>query len=122
MDSRKLARLCRDLADNRKGEDITVLDVRKLSSITDYFVIVSGTSDPHLRAISDEIQDRLREDHDLRPRAVDGTLHAAWQVLDFFDVIVHIMRSDVRERYNLEGLWGDAPRVRPRASKAAKAR
>lgn len=120
MDSKKLALLCREFADIKKAEDLVVLDVRKLSSVTDYFVIVSGTSEPHLRAILDEINDRLRKDHDIRPRAVDGTAHGAWVVLDFFDVIVHIMRADVRERYDLESLWGDAPRVKPRAVKALK--
>ena len=118
MDSRKLARLCRELADNKKAEGIVVLDVRKLSSVTDYFVICSGTSEPHLRAITDEVTDKLREEHHLRPRAIDGTLHTAWLVLDYFDVIVHIMRSDTREHYDLESLWGDASRVKPR--KAAK--
>src|SRR5215475_4457106 len=98
MDSKKLALVCRELADNKKAENIVVLDVRELSSVTDYFVIVSGTSEPHLRAIVDEIRDSLREDHDLRPRAVDGTLQAAWIVLDYFDVIVHVMRREVRER------------------------
>jgi len=114
MDSRKLALLCRELADSKKAEDIVVLDVRKLSSVTDYFVIASGLSEPHLRAITDEIMDRLRGEHDLRPRAVDGTVRAAWLVLDYFDVIVHVMRTDLRERYDLEGLWGDARQVRPR--------
>jgi ribosome-associated protein len=114
MDSKKLALLCRDLADNRKAEDIVVLDVRDLSTVTDYFVIVSGTSEPHLRAIVDEITDELRDEHGIRPRAVDGTLHTAWVVMDFFDVIVHIMRKDVRERYDLETLWGDAPQVKPK--------
>lgn len=114
MDSRKLALLCRELADNRKAEDIVILDVRKLSSITDYFVIASATSEPHLRAVVDEISDKLRQDAGLRPRAVDGKLPAAWLVLDYFDVIVHVMRADTRDRYDLEGLWGDAPRVRPR--------
>jgi len=104
--------LCRKLADNKKAEDIVILDVRELSSVTDYFVIASGTSEPHLRAIVDEIIDTLREDHDVRPRAVDGTLQTAWVVLDFFDVIVHVMKKDVRERYDLETLWGDAPRVK----------
>jgi ribosome-associated protein len=114
MDSRKLALLCRRLADNKKGDDIVILDVRELSSVTDYFVIASGTSEPHLRAIVEEITDKLRDEHNLRPRAVDGTLHTAWVVLDFFDVIVHVMRADVRQRYDLETLWGDAPRVRLR--------
>ena len=121
MDSRKLALLCRELADNRKADDIVILDVRELSSVTDYFVIASGTSEPHLRAIVDEITDKLREEHDLRASAVDGTLQAAWIVIDYFDVIVHIMRADVRQRYDLETLWGDAPRVKLRKRLASKA-
>ncbi len=115
MDSRKLALLCREYADNKKAEDVVVLDVRQVSSVTDYFVIASGTSEPHLRAVLDEIQDKLHEEHDVKPRAVDGTTRAAWVVLDYFDVIVHVMREDVRERFNLEALWGDAPRVRVRS-------
>jgi len=114
MDSRKLALLCREFADDKKAENIAVLDVRELSSVTDYFVIASGTSEPHLRAIVDEVSDRLREEHHIRPRAIDGTLQTAWVVLDYFDVILHVMRRDVRERYDLESLWGDAPRLRPR--------
>ena len=73
-----------------------MLDVRKLSSVTDFFVIASGSSEPHLRAILEEITHRLREEHDVRPRAVDGTVHGAWVVLDFFDVIVHLMRPPKR--------------------------
>lgn len=111
MDSKQLALLCRELAENKKAENIVVLDVRELSSVTDYFVVLSGTSEPHLRAITEEITDKLRSAHELRPRAVDGTLQTAWVVLDYFDVIVHVMRADVRARYDLEGLWGDAPRI-----------
>ena len=120
MDSKKLALLCRDLAENKKAEEIVVLDVSKVSSVTDYFVVASGTSEPHLRAIVSEITDKLRDEYDVRPNAVDGSLHAAWVVLDFFDVIVHVMRSDVRERYDLETLWGDAAKVKPRKPAAAK--
>jgi ribosome-associated protein len=120
MDSSKLARLCREFADNKKAENIVILDVRKLSSVTDFFVIASGTSEPHLRAIVEEITGRLREEHGVRARAMDGTVHGAWVVLDYFDVIVHIMRQDIRERYDLEGLWGDAPRAKPRKKAAAK--
>jgi ribosome-associated protein len=121
MDSRKLALLCRELADNRKAEDIVILDLRKLSSITDYFVICTGTSEPHLRAIVDEIQERLEEDYQLNPRGTDGATNTSWVVLDYFDVIVHIMRDDVRSLYNLEDLWGDAPQVKTRKKKAVTA-
>ncbi len=114
MDARTLALLCRDLADKKKAENIAVLDVRKLSSVTDYFVIASGTSEPHLRAITDEIVEGLQREYGLRPRAIDGTTRAAWVVLDYFDVIVHVMRTDLRERYDLDGLWGDAKRIRGR--------
>lgn len=118
MDSKKLAQLCWECADNKKAEDIIILDVRELSSVADYFVICSGTSEPHLRAISDEILDTLRDDKNLRPRAIDGTLQTAWVVLDYFDVIVHVMKREVREKYDLEALWGDAPRVKPRKPRA----
>jgi ribosome-associated protein len=120
MDSKQLALLCRELADNRKAENIVVLDVRELSSVTDYFVVASGTSEPHLRAITEEITDKLRSEHQLRPRAIDGTLQTAWIVLDYFDVIVHVMRADVRQRYDLEGLWGDAPRITNEPPQPAK--
>lgn len=122
MDSKKLAGLCRELAENKKAEQIVVLDVRKVSTITDYFVIATGSSEPHLRAITNEITDTLREEYDLRPRATEGDLRTPWQVLDFFDVIVHVMREDVRQKYDLEGLWGDAPKVKPAAKAKPRAR
>ena len=130
MDSKKLALLCQKFADDKKAEDVIALDVRKLSSVADYFVICSGTSEPHLRAISDAITNGLRDEHDLRPRAIDGTLQTAWIVMDYFDVIVHVMKADVREKYDLEALWSDAPQVKtpkpktpkPRAKAKAKAK
>ncbi len=122
MNSKKLAQLCSEFADNRKAENIAVLDVRKVSSVTDYFLIASGTSEPHLRAIVSEITDQLRDEHDLRPTRVDGSTGGGWVVLDFFDVIVHVMRADVRERYDLESLWGDAAKVKPAKPKKSKAR
>jgi ribosome-associated protein len=95
--------------------------MRPVSSVADYFVIASGTSEPHLRAIMDEVTDQLREDYDLRPKAVDGTLQAGWLVLDYFDVVVHLMRPEVRERYDLEGLWRDAPRTKATRRRSPRA-
>lgn len=120
MDAKELAMLCRELADNKKAENIVVLDMREVSSIADYFVIVSGSSDPHLRAISQEITDHLSKDHGMKPRGIDGTLQTTWMVLDYFDVIVHVMRQDVRDHYDLETLWGDAPRVRSKRKVRAR--
>jgi ribosome-associated protein len=122
MDSKKLALLCRELAENRKAENVVVLDVTEVSSITDYFVIATGTSEPHLRAIVGEITDKLRDDYDLKPKSHDGTLQTSWIVLDYFDVIVHVMRADVREHYKLEDLWGDAPQVKTKKPRAKKAK
>ncbi|MSU21859.1 MAG: ribosome silencing factor [Pedosphaera sp.] len=118
MDSKKLALKCREVADNKKAENIVILDVSEVSSITDYFVVATGTSKPHLRAIIDEIKDSLQKDANIKPRATDGSLQTAWIVLDYFDVIVHVMSAEVREHYDLEGLWGDAPRVRARKAKS----
>ena len=116
MDSRELALVCRDLADNKKAENIVILDLRGISSIADYFVIASGNSDPHVRAIINEIRDKLIDDHQVKPIAVDGTTGGstggAWTVLDLVDVIVHVMSEETRKKYNLEGLWGDAPEVK----------
>lgn len=118
MDSKKLALLCRELADSKKAENLVVLDLRKVSSVTDYFVLCTGTSEPHLRAIVDHIGETVERDAGLKPNALDGTTQAGWVVLDYFDVMIHVMRADQREKYDLESLWGDAPRLRvarPRA-------
>lgn len=120
MDSRKLALLCQKYADNKKAENVVVLDVRKLSSVTDFYVIATGTSEPHLRAIETEITGKLRDEYKIRPRVTEGTSRTNWVVADYFDVIVHLMRADVRARYDLESLWSDAPRVKPPAKRVAK--
>lgn len=112
MDSRKLALLCRKAAEDKKADDVLVLDVRGISSITDYFVVATGSSEPHLRAIVDSIEEKVKSEAGQSPRAKDGSLETAWVVLDYFDVIIHVMRKDVREHYKLEDLWGDAPKVR----------
>ena len=120
MTSKQLAQWCAWLADNRKAEDIMILDIAELSSVTDFFVIASGTSAPHLRAIKREVTDELKGTFGISPTIVDGTDNTEWQVLDFFDVIVHIMTPEARENYDLEGLWKDAPRVKPRKPAAPK--
>lgn len=119
MDSKALALRCRELADDKKAENLVILDLRKLPGVTDYMVIGSGTSEPHLRAVVEEVELKLKRDEGLCPLAVDGTWHSGWVVLDYVDVMVHVMKPDVREHYDLEGLWNDAPRVRVTARKAA---
>jgi ribosome-associated protein len=111
MTPERLATLCADAAANKKAVDIVAIDLRGISSVTDYFVICSGTSEPHLKAIAGEIQDRLREDHGIRPMGVDGYPSSQWVVVDFGDVLVHILHQEKRAFYGLEDLWSDAPRL-----------
>ena len=88
-----------------------MLDLRGISTLTDFFVICSGSSEPHLKAIAGEIETKLREDYDTRPAAVDGFPASQWIVLDYLQVIVHVLHRDKRDFYSLEDLWSDAPRL-----------
>jgi ribosome-associated protein len=106
-----LARAAATLADDKKAENIVILDVRGISMVADYLVICEGSSLPHLRAIRNEISDRLREEHRIKPYASHGSPDSGWMLLDFGDVIVHIFQAEKRAFYALEDLWSDAPRV-----------
>ena len=86
-----------------------MLDLRAISTFTDFFVICSATSEPQLKAIANEIETRLREDHAIRPVAIDGFPASQWIVLDYLQVVVHVFHRDKREFYSLEDLWSDAP-------------
>jgi ribosome-associated protein len=110
--SDQLARLCAKYAADKKAEDIIALDLRGISTFTDFFVICSGTSEPHLKAISSEVQERLKLEHGVKPMAVDGFPTSQWVVADYSDVIVHIFHPEKRALYSLEDLWSDAPRLK----------
>ena len=107
----RLAKLCRDIALDKKAEDVVILDLRKISSLTDFFVICSGTSDPHLKAIANEILNKLKE-LGLHRKHYAGTPASRWLVLDYADVLVHIFHPKSREFYALEDLWKDAKRIK----------
>src|SRR6476469_5438443 len=111
MTAENLAKACAHFAAYKKAEDIVVLDLQGISTFTDFFVICSGTSEPHLKAIAGEIEGRLRDDHGVRAVSVDGFPASQWIVLDYMQVIVHVFRQEKREFYSLEDLWGEAPRV-----------
>ncbi len=87
-----------------------VLDLRQLSDATDYFVIVSGDSDVHTRAIADNVLQHTRQ-HGVRPAGVEGQTAGRWILIDFINVVLHIFLPAVRDFYQLERLWGDAPQV-----------
>ncbi|MGH8100369.1 MAG: ribosome silencing factor [Chthoniobacterales bacterium] len=111
MTAEELAKTCAELASNKKAEEIVVLDVRGISTFTDFFLICSAASEPQLKAIANEIQTRLKEDHGVRAVAMDGFPASQWIVLDYLQVVVHIFHRDKRAFYSLEDLWGDASRV-----------
>ena len=108
-DSRDLARLAARAAASKQGEDILVLDVRDLITITDYFVIVTGTSERQLTTIADEVVKQAK-DRGVRP-AREGEAGARWLLLDFVDFVVHVFHHEERDYYRLENLWRDAPNV-----------
>jgi ribosome-associated protein len=98
-------------AQDRKAVNLTVLDVGKICSFADYFVICSGTSTRHTRAISDAIQEQLKKKWKLIPAHLEGYTQSEWILMDYFDFVVHIFSERAREFYNLERLWKAAPQV-----------
>ncbi len=88
-----------------------ILDLREISTFTDFFVICSATSEPQLKAIAGEVEAQLKQNRKVRPVAVDGFPASQWIVLDYMQVIVHIFHSEKRGFYALEDLWGDAPQL-----------
>lgn len=112
MESENKALRAAALAEEKKATDIAVLHVGKLCSFTDYFVICSGQSSLQLKAIADSVEVGLKEEGSV-PLAVDGRGLASWVVLDYGDVIVHIMSEEARSYYALEHLWGDARTLTP---------
>lgn len=109
---RDLAALAAREAVDRRGRDVVLLDLRGLTSATDWFVIASGESDVQVKAIADRIEERLREERDVRPWHVEGLRNAAWVLLDYVDFIVHVFHREARDYYDLERLWADAPAER----------
>lgn len=110
LETDKLAELIVDAAQEKNAEELTVLDMKGITTLADYFVICNGTSTPHVRAIFNSIIDNL-EEADIELQHKEGTDEYRWVVLDYADVIVHIFHPEERQLYNLEKLWGDAERV-----------
>lgn len=108
MDSEILVNRIGELILAKKGYDIKVLDLQKVTSFTDYFIIASADSDTQVKAIADGIEDKLVEDG-IKCHNKEGFASLNWVLLDYVDVVVHIFLRDARSFYNLEKLWGDAP-------------
>lgn len=109
--SLQLAIAAAHAADDRKAADITLLRVADISTLADYFVIVTGFSKAQVRAIAGSIKDRVEEELQRLPTRTEGQSEGSWTLQDYGDVIVHILMPQEREFYNLEAFWGHAERV-----------
>lgn len=109
--SEQLARHLAAVADSKKAEDLIVLDMRKLVAYTDFLAICTARSERQARAIVDEVRVRVKRQTGLLPGGVDGGGEAGWTILDYLDCVLHVFTPEARERYGLEDLWRDAPRL-----------
>jgi ribosome-associated protein len=124
--SEQLARQLATVADSKKAEDVVVLDMRELVAYTDFLAICTARSERQARAIVDEVRVRVKRESGLLPGGVDAGGEAGWTILDYLDCVLHVFTPEARERYGLEDLWRDAPRLElefdaPEASEAASA-
>lgn len=124
--SEQLARTLAEIADSKKAEEIVVLDMRELVAYTDFLAICTARSERQARAIVDEVRLRVKRESGLLPGGVDSGGDAGWTILDYLDCVLHVFTPEARERYGLEDLWREAPRLEldldaPEAPEAASA-
>jgi len=94
-----------------KGSDIVLLGVEELFLLSDVFVIATGTSRPHVQALAERVEEKLKTELELKPIRIEGEKEAEWVLVDYGDIIVHLFQSSAREFYSLERLWGDSERI-----------
>ncbi|MGN6202730.1 MAG: ribosome silencing factor [Solirubrobacterales bacterium] len=124
--SEGLARQLAAIADSKKAEDLVVLDMRGLVAYTDFLAICTARSERQAKAIVDEVRLRVKRETGLLPGGVDGGGDAGWTILDYLDCVLHVFTPEARQRYALEDLWHEAPRLEleldaPEAPEAASA-
>ena len=124
--SESLARQLAAISDSKKAEDLVVLDMRELVAYTDFLAICTARSERQAKAIVDEVRLRVKRETGLLPGGVDGGGDAGWTILDYLDCVLHVFTPDARQRYALEDLWHEAPRLEldfgaPEAPSAASA-
>jgi len=111
LKTNQLAQRAAELAWEKKGNDIVILDVKKLTDVTDYFIIISGESELHVKALSDYLEEKLDQDQ-MKVWHREGYSNLNWVLLDYVDVVIHIFKDQTRQYYQLEKLWGDARIIR----------
>lgn len=119
IDAKHKALIAAAAAQERKGQNLTIIDLEGRSDYADYIVIVSTYSERQCRAVADAVAECLRKDHDESPVAREG--QGVWILIDYGDVVIHVFHEDARAYYDLDKLWSDAPRVRVPAVAYAEA-
>ena len=109
--SEALVRRIAAIADDKLGEDIVALDVRELVGYTDFLLVCTARNERQAKAIHDEVHARMKRDQGRLPAAVEGAEEARWVVMDYLDCVLHLFVPELRERYRLEVLWGEAPKL-----------
>jgi ribosome-associated protein len=110
IDGKERLLLCINASLKRKAKNLTILNVKEVSSFADYFIICSGTSDRQVQSISASIRENLKE-YGIIPLGVEGESLGKWVLMDYEDVIIHVFYEPIREFYDIERLWPDAPRM-----------
>jgi ribosome-associated protein len=106
-----LARAAAKNADDKKGEEINILSIKKYSSLAEYFLLITANSYPQIRAISEHIKKSIKEDFDLLPIHKEGTYSDSWGVLDYGGLLIHVMSLKARKFYRLDNLWENARHI-----------
>src|SRR5438132_714231 len=110
------ARRIAALAQEKLAEDVVILDMRPVCTYTDFLVVATGRNSRQTQAIADEVRLKLKQDHRLIARSVEGEREATWVIADYLDVVLHVFTPDARDFYRLEDLWGDVPSVEVEAA------
>ena len=111
LTSLEQARRIAALAQEKLAEDVVILDMRPVCTYTDFFVICNGRNPRQTAAIWDEVHEKLKQEHRLSARSVDGAQEGTWILADYIDVVLHVFTPETREFYKLDDLWGDVPEV-----------
>jgi len=122
MESLELARIIAREALDTKAKALKILDLKKLVSFTDYFIVATGTSNRHVQAIADRVSLKLKKELQKLPLTYEGYANGQWVLLDYGDVVLHVFLPEQREYYGLDKLWSDAPQVKLKSGASRKKR
>lgn len=111
LSTKELVAITIGALEDKKGENVTVLDLTEVSPIADYFIICSGSNSRQVRSLVEEVERKIKGKINYAPRAIEGLADASWVLMDYVDFVVHVFMPEIRDFYSLERLWSDAVRV-----------